>query len=218
MMDESQGISSRIINILTYEGSSKHISINWFLIFLTFLTIFLFSYKRRVLVIFIFEFLFLFIFQIVLCLFEGCVGVSIVWNGMAGIFILRILKTRHRTSVFFEFPSPKLTRKQTLKKTKKRASTRDRWKKRIHFFSNMAHKLIYCIIGVCLAVDIYYILEGFPFETHLAHGLAILLGVLLDYSLSRTPEKNSKENWILLPAKSQKTKKLVRCPSRRIKS
>ena len=84
-------MTTSLLGILTYEGCTADIALNYFALAINTLTLIRlchhlqFSYSHRsIRHVWIMLTLFLLVFQIVLCLFVGCSGISIVWSAQIG--------------------------------------------------------------------------------------------------------------------------------------
>jgi hypothetical protein len=99
-------------------------------------------------------------YQVVLCIFLGCSGISIVWNVMVG-FILRDLCQTIRTSTFSSTAETSETSvNQANQKRKKNAS------------------LFVASCAPAFAADLYYAITA-DFITTVAHICALVLGCLI---------------------------------------
>lgn len=150
----------RILEILLYDSSATDVVLNYFAFGVTLghVVIVLSPLKPKLLGKWFWIPLTgcLFTFQIALCLFEGCVGISIVWCSYCGFGT--VLHTYFQTS-----KRPSATSNHKLKP---KDSVENRWWK--------------LSLSVSTALCVYYAVVEEPITT-VAHGCAALLGGAIGY-------------------------------------
>ena len=142
-------MNETLLGILTYDGCTNDIFLNYVALAINTLTLIRLSHHlqssysyRSIRHVWILLTLFLLVFQVVLCLFVGCSGISIVWSAQIGFC----------------------------------------WSFRSSYFPSSENVLLRLLLGTSTLLDcglwIYYYVIADQL-TSIAHGCAVLLGILL---------------------------------------
>jgi hypothetical protein len=81
---------NKIKKIITYDGDIKEIIINYSMLIIVILYLLFDKYNKKLDIYIVIG---LFLFQVILCIFEACEGISIIWNALTSYIFMRHLRS-----------------------------------------------------------------------------------------------------------------------------